>query len=495
MSTRTPQHPPASSARAHGGEDTGFKRVLGPFDAYAIGFGAMIGFGWVVLAGDWLREAGTLGAVIAMVGGGAIMVVVGLVYAELVSAIPKAGGEHHYLLRGLGARWSFVGSWGITGGYISVVAFEAVALPRTVGYLWPGIESVHLYDAFGTPVYLVWALVGAGAAVVITWINYIGVKLAGIVQTIVVCALLAIGLLLIFGAGTNGSVSNMEPFFTDAAGIFTVLIVVPFMFVGFDVIPQSAEELRMPAKKIGRMVVITVAGATLWYAMVVLTNGSAMPAEQLAESDLATADSMAALFTSPAMGNVLLLGGLAGILTSWIALLMGAARLMYAMGVSGMLPRWFGRLHPKYRTPSNAVLFIGALSVIAPFLGAGALGWFVDSGSPSIVLTYLMVCVVFLVLRRREPTMERPFAAGGRTGGTVLGVAGVVLTAFLLSLYIPGMPAQIHVMSYVLLGAWWLLGMVFLFRLPRGIEPGEDAEERLLHVLDTRGMPVVRQRG
>lgn len=243
MSSRT-----SSPARTTEHADAGFKRVLGSLDAYAIGFGAMIGFGWVVLAGGWLREAGTLGAVIAMVGGGAIMVIVGLVYAELVSAIPKAGGEHHYLLRGLGARWSFVGSWGITGGYITVVAFEAVALPRTVGYLWPGIESVHLYDAFGTPVYLVWALVGAGAAVVITAINYIGVKLAGIVQTIVVCALLAIGALLIFGSATNGTVSNMEPLFTNAAGIFTVLIVVPFMFVGFDVIPQSAEELNMPAR-------------------------------------------------------------------------------------------------------------------------------------------------------------------------------------------------------------------------------------------------------
>ena len=464
----------------------GLKKTLSSLDAYAMGFGAMIGFGWVVLVGGWLKDAGTMGSIIAIVSGGLIMTVVALVYAELVAAIPKAGGEHHFLLRGMGARWSFLGSWGITGGYISIVAFEAVALPRTAAYIWPEIESIPLWNAFGSDVYLVWALVGAGAAVVITWINYIGVKLAGIVQTIVVATLLVIGALLVFGAGTGGSVANFEPLFTDARGLFTVMVVVPFLFVGFDVIPQSAEELNMPPRRMGVMIIVSVAAATLWYIMVILTNASSMPREQLVNADLVTADAMAALFHSPAMANVLLVGGMAGILTSWIALLMGAARLLYAMGVSGMLPRWFGHIHPKYRTPSNAVLFIGVLSIAAPFFGAGALGWFVDSGSPSIVFTYMMVCVVFLLLRRREPEMDRPFRAGGATAGRVLGVTGVILTAGLLSLYIPGMPASIAPMAYAFFGLWWLLGFVFLFRIPRGITPGEYAEERLLERLARR---------
>ena len=88
----------------------GFKKVLGRLDAIALGVGAMIGFGWVVLTGGWLDDAGTMGAVLAMVAGGAIMAVVGLVYGELVAAMPAAGGEHNYLLRGMGARWAFIGS-------------------------------------------------------------------------------------------------------------------------------------------------------------------------------------------------------------------------------------------------------------------------------------------------------------------------------------------------------------------------------------------------
>ena len=146
---------------------------------------------------------------------------------------------------------------------------------------------------------------------VITWINYIGVKLAGIVQTIVVATLLVIGALLVFGAGTGGSVANFELLFTDARGLFTVMVVVPFLFVGFDVIPQSAEELNMPPRRMGVMIIVSVAAATLWYIMVILTNASSMPREQLVNADLVTADAMAALFHSPAMANVLLVGGLA----------------------------------------------------------------------------------------------------------------------------------------------------------------------------------------
>ncbi|MFC7402928.1 APC family permease [Citricoccus sp. GCM10030269] len=462
------------------------KKALSSVDAYAMGFGAMIGFGWVVLTGSWLEGAGTLGAVVALVIGGFIMAVVGLVYGEMTAAMPRSGGEHHYLMRGMGARWSFVGSWGITGGYITIIAFEAVALPRTLEYIWPDIGQVHLWSIFESEVTLTWALIGTIGAIIITVVNYIGIKTAGIVQTFVVLFLLVVGVLLIFGSSTSGTVSNMEPFFTDAAGIFTVLIVVPFLFVGFDVVPQTAEELRMSPNRIGRLIVISVLIATAWYVVTAVTTASSMPVDALLNSDLATADAMGALFDSQLMANVLIAGGVAGILTSWIAMLVGASRLMQAMGQSGMLPRWFGKIHPRFHTPSNAILFIGVLSAAAPFLGEGAIGWLVDSGSPSIVISYFLVCVVFLLLRRREPDMERPFVAGKGRMGMAVGIAGVVLTLALISLYIPGMPASIHPVSYMLFGAWWLLGMFFLFRIPRGVRGGLHAEEDLLRALEVR---------
>ncbi|WP_404287543.1 APC family permease [Glutamicibacter arilaitensis] len=461
---------------------TTLAKTLGNWDALALGFGAMIGFGWVVLTGGWLDNAGTMGAVCAMLAGGAIMAIVGLTYAELTAAMPKAGGEHNFILRALGARPSFIGSWAIIGGYVTIVAFEAVAFPRTVEYIFPGMSKIPLWTVAGFEVNLTWALVGVAAGLLVTWINIRGVKQAGVVQTFTVLFLMAIGLLMIFGSVTGGSGENMEPFFTPGmSGFFAVLVAVPFLFIGFDVIPQSAEEVKIPAKQIGKLVVISVVLATLWYVMVVLTTASAMPAAQLAGADIATADAFGALFNSEFMAKVLIAGGLAGILTSWNSLLLGASRLVYSMARGGMLPAWFGKLHPKYQTPANALMFIGGLSLLAPFFGAEMLGWLVDSGAPSIIIAYFLVSVTFLILRRREPKMDRPLRVAGKgRGGEIIGYASALLTAALFLLYMPGMPASLSWEPWLIFGAWWLLGALFFVKVPGGIKPGPQAEEEVL---------------
>lgn len=474
------------------GGNTSLIRALGSWDTLAIGFGAMIGFGWVVLTGGWLESAGTLGAVSAFVAGGIIMALVGLTYSELVSAMPLAGGEHNYVMRGMGARWAFICSWAITGGYITIVAFEAVALPRTALYLFPNLRQVKLWEIAGSEVYLSWALVGAGAAVALTILNILGIKLASAAQTFAVIFLLVIGALLVTGSFIGGDTGNLQPLFTGGvAGFVAVLVVVPFLFVGFDVIPQSAEEVKVPPRQVGKLVVVSVIMAAIWYIMVVLTTASSLGVDELAGSDLATADGMGALWGTGVMAKVLVAGGLAGIITSWNSFLIGASRLVFAMGRSQMLPAWFGRLNTKYRTPANALIFIGGLSVLAPFFGEGMLGWLVDSGSPSIVIAYFLVAVSFLLLRRREPEMERPLRVGGRgKGGIIIGVLAAVLCLGLTSLYLPGMPASLDAAPWILFGLWWVLGTLFFFRIPAGIKAGPDAEERLAASLASRRRQV-----
>ena len=461
--------------------EQGFIRQLGRWDALAIGFGAMIGFGWVVLTGEWLVAAGTLGAVLAFVVGGVIMALVGLTYAELVAAMPHAGGEHNYVMRAMGSRWAFVASWALVGGYVTIAAFEAVALPRTAAYLWPALESVELWSVAGSPVYLGWGVIGTAAAVVLTVINVVGIRPASLVQTFIVLFLVIIAVLMLVGVGVGGSLEYAEPLVTGGfAGFAAVLVVVPFLFVGFDVIPQSAEEIDLPFPLIGKLIVLSVALASLFYIVMVGASGLAMDHQELVDSDLATADAMAALWGSQTFGTILVAGGLAGILTSWNAFLIGGSRLLYAMGRSGMLPAAFGRLHPRFRTPTAALLFIGVLSAAAPWLGADALGWLVDSGSPSIVLGYLLVTVAFLVLRRREPEMDRPLRIGGTgSGGVVIGVVALVLAAGLASLYLPGMPSSLPLEPWVLFGLWWLLGLVLLVRVP-SVPGSPDAEEKVL---------------
>lgn len=462
----------------------GFVKVLGRTDVLALAFGAMIGFGWIVLTGDFVDAAGSGGAALAFVIGGVVMAFVGLTYAELVSAMPHAGGEHHYAMRAIGPKGAFVASWAMVLGYVSVVAFEAVAVPQTLVYLFPNIEVGHLWTIAGYDVHASLVAIGVLSAVAMTALNYVGIRPASVFQGITVLFLLAAGAAMLTGAFVGGSSANMEPLFTGGvSGMFVVLVAVPFLFVGFDVIPQSASEIRLPYRLVGSLLVVSVFCATAWYVMVMLTAGAGLPSSDLLGSELASADSMAAMWDSAAMGNLLVLGGVAGLLTSWNAFLIGGSRLIYAMARSRMLPSWFGELHPRFRTPANAVLFIGALSVLAPLFGRPMLVWLVNAGGLNIVIAYLMVIVCFLVLRRREPDMERPFRV---RAGTPVGVTAFVLAFGLFLLYLPGMPAALSWPNeWGMVLAWWLGGAALMWRLPR-VSPGPNAEERLIDLMDSQ---------
>lgn len=476
--------PPA----AHGGERS-FIRTLGNVDIFFLGFGSMIGFGWIVLSGDWLLAAGSLGAAVAFIIGGIIMAFVGLVYSELVSAMPLAGGEHNYLLRGLGPVAALLGSWGIIGGYLTVILFESVAVPRTALYLFPDLNQIPLWTIAGSEVHLTWALIGSGTALLLTLLNIRGIRLASLFQTSVMMFLVVIAVIMFISAFFGGDTSNMQPFFTGGApGLIAVLVVVPFLFVGFDVIPQSAEEANVAPRQIGKLVVLSVIMAAAFYIGILILTSLAVPVSQIGGLDLATADAMSIMLGADFWGQLVVAAGLAGIVTTWNAFLIGASRLLWAMANSGMIPAWFAKMHPTNGTPVNAILFIGVASMIAPFFGEAMLVWAVDSGSPSIVITYLMVAIVFLVLRRREPDMERPMRVGGdRPGiGTIVGVLAVVSTAGMLSLYLPGMPAFLSWEAWIMFGVWWALGLVFVFRLPRGVKPGPNAEEDLLELIAAR---------
>jgi amino acid transporter len=194
-----------------------FIRVIRRREVLALAFGAMIGWSWVALTGDWIDMAGSLGAMLAFVIGGVVVIFVGLTYAELASAMPQAGGEHVYSHRALGATASFICTWAILLGYVSVVAFEAVALPTVVDYLVPGFSRGYLWTVAGWDVQITWVLVGVVAAVVMTGINILGIKTAAKLQFLVTTLVLAVGFMLISGAGIAGSADNMQPLFENGS--------------------------------------------------------------------------------------------------------------------------------------------------------------------------------------------------------------------------------------------------------------------------------------
>ena len=441
-----------------------FLRVLGRRDVVALAFGAMIGWSWVVLTGTWITSAGVAGAITAFLVGGGAIAIVGLTYAELASALPFAGGEHVYSERALGSRASFICTWAIILGYMSVIAFEAVALPTVMSSLVPGLDVGYLWTVAGWDVHASWVATGILGAVLMTTLNVLGVKIVAIVQTTVVMLILVVGFFFVTGSTVSGTTTNLDPLFIDGlGGIAIVLVMVPFMFVGFDIIPQAAEEIDLPFRDIGTALILSVIMAIAWYALIILGVGMVMNGEQLAGADLVTAEANAIIYGELG-GTILLLTGLAGIITSWNALIVGASRAIYAMAKDGMLPHFLAEIHPRYHTPKNAILLIGLLSVISPFFGRPALVWLVNAGGLGIVVAYAFVALSFIALRKKDPELPRPYTA---PGGVATGYTALLLSIGIGALYFPGSPsALVWPHEWAIIFFWIVLGAL-LFGLSR----------------------------
>ncbi|MDH3491066.1 MAG: amino acid permease [Gammaproteobacteria bacterium] len=436
-----------------------FIRVINSRQVFALAFGAMIGWSWVALTGLWINNAGPVGAMLAFLGGGAALIFVGLTYAELASAIPLVGGEHAYSTRALGPTAAFVCTWAILLGYVSVVGFEAVALPTVLEYLVPDFSRGHLWTVAGWEVNASWVATGALAAVAMVAVNIAGIRAAARLQVLVVIVVLISGFALVAGAAVNGKTSNVSPAFVGGlAGTLSVLVMVPFMFVGFDVIPQSAEEIDLPFADIGRLLVASIIMAIAWYAAVIAAVGLGLPAAYRSTASLPTADAATALLGGSWAGKLLVVGGIAGIITSWNAFLIGGSRALYALAEAGQVPKTFAKLHPKYRTPHNAILLTGGLAIIAPLFGRPAMVWLVDAGGLGIVTAYAMVALSFLVLRAREPGMQRPYRV---RNGKLVGYLALLLSVAIAMLYLPWSPAAlVWPQEWLIVLVWCALGLL-----------------------------------
>ncbi len=414
------------------------------------------------MTGFWVQTAGSLGTLIAFMVGGLAIAMIGLTYSELASAMPKAGGEHVYTHRALGARWSFVCTWALLFAYLAVCLFEAVALPTAVEYLVPAIRIGTLWQVLDSDVDLGFVLIGAGGAIVITLANVRGIKSAARLQNVVTLMIFVAGAILMSGAVAFGNTDFTKPLIaTPATGIMSVLIMVPAMLVGFDVIPQSAEEIDLPPAKIGKLLIISVFLAVAWYVVISLSVAVALDPQQLSDSTMATGDAASALWGGSWAGTALVLGGIGGILTSWNAFIIGASRVLFALAESGHVPKVFARLHPKYRTPYVGVLTIGLLSCLAPLFGRTILVWLIDASSFAVMIAFLLVAIAFIALRNNEPDLERPFRV---KYGKAVGYGAIVLSVALLSAYLPWSPsALIWPYEWLMILVWSVLGGLLFF--------------------------------
>jgi len=304
-------------------------------------------------------------------------------------------------------------------------------------------------------------------------LNYLGIKPATIFQSIFTVTIVAIGLLLVFGAFKNGDVANLQPLFKNGiGGTMSVLIMIPFLFVGFDVIPQVAAEVNAPPKLIGRILVASIVTSVIFYLLIVYGVTTGLPKQLLTTTQLATADAMTHLFGSQWFGALLVFGGVAGIVTSWNAFIIGGSRILYAMSIRGMIPKWFSYIHPKYKTPSNGIVFLGLLAFVAPFLGRPALVWIVNAGGIGIVIGYLFVSISFIKLRKAEPDLVRPYKI---KQWKVVGALAIILSIIFISFYLPGMPsALIWPVEWMIVFVWYVLGIALYMSRSKQTVPHPD---------------------
>ena len=355
---------------------------------------------------------------------------------------------------------SYVCTWAIILSYVGVVAFESCALPTVIDYIIPGFKKGYMYSVEGADVYATWVAAGVIGSLILTVVNYLGIKPAAFMQTVFTGVIILIGIVLMLGAVKSGDTTKMEPMFEDGVpGILSVAVMTPFMLMGFDVIPQAAEEIAIPFKKIGKIILLSIFSAVLWYSLIIVAVSSLMTKGEMDTSTLVTADAMKNAFGgSKAMGNVLIIGGMAGILSSWNSFFMGGSRAIYALAEAKCLPAFLTKIHPKYKTPSNAVLLIGLISTIAPFFGASMLEWLTNAGGLGAVTAYMMVSISFVVLRKKEPELKRPYRVKNYK---FVGAMAVILSIGMISCYLPGMPSGLGTPEWIIIGSWVLLGVIF----------------------------------
>ncbi|MGN8738511.1 APC family permease [Bilifractor sp. HCP3S3_D3] len=433
-------------------------------DVLVLAFSTMIGWGWVALTGNWVDRGGTIGAVLAFVIGAVLCIFVGLTYCELTPALPYSGGELVFTYKALGYHGAWFSGWMIAFAYIGVAAWEGPALVTAIDYLITIPRYGYLWTIAGFDVYATWLLIPVCVGSLLCVINTKGIKISTIFQAVVTTILAVGGIGFAIISGMNGSMENMKPLFTSTNGMFSVVLAVPAMFVGFDVIPQVAEEMNLPLKKIPAAIVASILLAAGWYIMIILASSFAAPNEILGREGLSVVNAVNYAANNPIAGKLIVVTAIMGILSSWNGFIIGATRVLYSMGRAKMLPDFFGKLHKKYHTPGNAIVFIGIITILTPLLGKNSLGWFVDASAFGTVIAYLMVAISFVILRRTCKDLPRPFRV---KHGMIVGMIAVMISLFFVSLYLPVGSSSLSGVEWVIVGVWVGSGMLFyLLSLP-----------------------------
>ncbi|MDH5019716.1 APC family permease [Halobacterium rubrum] len=441
---------------------------LGLLDATMIGMGAMIGAGIFVLTGLAAEIAGPA-AIIVFALNGVVTAFTGLSYAELAASIPKSGGGYAFVREIFDDLSSFIMGWMLWFAYMIAGALYAL------GFAPNFLELLHVYgivpppDQVGavvlplvdTAVPLAFLLAFV-AVLGLVLLNAISTAASGSVETIF--TIIKVSILLVFVAfglaSPMFSGAEFQPLFPEGSGAAAVLPAMGLTFIafeGYDLITTVTEEVKNPRENIPKAIFLSLAVTVIVYLAVVTVAIGTLGAGELADAGEAGIAAAATSFMPTGLpiiqngGALVVFGAVFSTLTALNAVVIASSRVAFSMGREGQLLPSFGQLHHRYGTPFVAILASAVVmlaSVALPTQSAG------NMSSLFFLLSFIIVNVAVIRLRRERPNMNRPYEMPFYPAPPVIGVVlNLILTGVLVEYLL-----QTDPLALVLSVAWILLG-------------------------------------
>jgi amino acid transporter len=410
-------------------------RGIGFAGAALIILNSMIGAGIFALPAAVADHAGTLSPWLFLAGGLLITTVV-LTYSELASYCRESGGPVLYTTTAFGSLAGFTAGWFLYLSRMAAFAANATVMAIYLGSLWPWFT-----EGAGR------ALVIVGVTAALTWANYVGVRDG--VRTIgvfTVFKILPLLLLILIGLPhvTNDVLfAENLPKIEDPGATMLLLI---YAFVGFEAGTITAGETNRPRHTIPRALVGTVVATGIFYFLIVLVYVSVVPATGKEQATLVDIGYVLAGAVGALVITVAAVFSIGGNLAS---IMLTVPRLTFALSQKQMLPDWFGRVHDRYNTPGNSILFLGALSMA--FALTGTFAKLAVASSLMRLIVYLL-CIAALPVIRRSADDEARAKSYRLWGGY-----SIPFIAFALCLWIA---AQSDWAALRLTGALFAAGLV-----------------------------------
>jgi APA family basic amino acid/polyamine antiporter len=393
-------------------------RDLGVGAATAIVVGTIIGSGIFLVPAEMTQAVGSAKLVyLAWIVGGLLSFAGALTYAELGAMKPQSGGEYVYVRDAYGPLWGFLYGW----------TWFLIAKPASIATITTGIVRIlgtfPAFSFFSTeflhaPIALNYGQLAAIlAAILISVLNYLGVKKAGEFQLIFTILKVAIilGIIAICFSASQGTWHNFAGDFVGAkggiAGFFAALVAALWAYDGWNDLNMVAEEVRQPERNIP---IALIAGVAIVGALYILVNAAVqyvLPVDTIAISQRPASDAIAVVL-GPLGASIVSAGMALSMFVTLNGTIMSGARVPFAVARDGYFFRALADVHPRFHTPSGAIVVQCVLAILL-LLGGGNFRQFFSLAIFAEWLFYMISSSTVFVFRKRDPNARRPYHVWG----------------------------------------------------------------------------------